>query len=299
MAYFALILIVLLFIVLFLYVQLRKDVKEVARQLRYTRQEESSFQFFTSSSDKNMKMIIEEVNFMREENQQSKSSYLDHERQTQNMIANISHDIRTPLTSIQGYMEMMEQADAFHERQRYHHIVTNRLHDLETMLDEFFVYTKLMSTREELPLEPKALYPIVCKSLLNYIDLLKAHEIEPMVICADEGITAQVHEESLQRICMNLIINTIRYGTSPYRIEVKKEDHHAILIFQNRCSQDTLIDTEHMFDRFYKGDKARTQKGSGLGLAIVAETLQRLHGSVEALYEDNELSIRIQLPLIE
>ncbi|MGX8833158.1 sensor histidine kinase [Amedibacillus sp. YH-ame6] len=297
MAYLVIILTVLLFISLFLYLQLRKEVKEVAKQLRYTRDEKSSFHFFTTSSDRYMKEIVEEVNIIREENQKNKCGFLDSERKSEEMIANISHDIRTPLTSIQGYVEMMQTSNDATERERYYQIVTNRLHDLETMLDEFFVYTKLINMHEDLIMEEKAIYPILCKSLLNYIDLLKANELEPEVICEDESICTLVHEESLQRICMNLIINTIRYGKAPYRIELKRKENEIELVFNNTCGRGEEIDTQHMFDRFYKGNQARTQKGSGLGLAIVSELTQRMNGSCEASYKEDVLSITIHLPI--
>ncbi|MDD3049101.1 MAG: HAMP domain-containing sensor histidine kinase [Bacilli bacterium] len=299
MAYVIIVLVMLLFILFFLYIQLRSDVKEIEKQLRYRREEQSSFQFFTTSSDKIMKAIVTEVNIMREENQHNRCNYLDSKRQMQNMIANISHDIRTPLTSIQGYVEMMQSSNQWDERIRYYKVITNRLHDLEIMLDEFFVYTKLMSTNEELVLESKAIYPIVCKSLLSYIDLLKTYDLEPSVICEDENICAAIHEDSLHRICMNLIINTIRYGKKPYHILLKREGEHIAIIFENECRKGIEIDTKYIFDRFCKGNQVKTQNSSGLGLAIVAELTQRMHGSAEAELKENILSIKISLPRID
>lgn len=293
MAYLVFILTVLLFIALFLYIQLRKEIKEVARQLQYTRKEKSSFHFFTTSSNKYMKTSVEEINILREENQRITCAYMDNERKTQEMIANISHDIRTPLTSIQGYVEMIQNSDIAMEGERYYHIVMNRLNDLESMLDEFFLYAKIMNSSELYTLEEKEIYPLICKTILYYMELLKKHNLLPEVICEDESLSIKLHEESFIRICTNLIVNTVRYGKNPFRIEIKNVDEHLCISFENKCDVATNIDVEHMFDRFFKGNQARNQKGSGLGLAIVKELCERMNACVDAQYYNQILKITI------
>ena len=286
---------VLCMVVLFLYVQLRKEIQSVRHQLLYTRKEESSFTLFSTSSNKDMKDIIEEVNGIKDEMLLEKRSHLKNEKDIRDMIANISHDIRTPLTSIQGYLEMMQTSKDLIERERYYGIVVHRLNDLEAMLDEFFLYTKLMNTSEEHSLEIKEVYPLICGSLLSYMELLKEHDLIPEVVCEDETIALALHEESFQRICMNLIMNTVRYGEAPFRISIRQDTEAVMIIFENKVKAGMSVDTEHMFDRFYKGNDARTQKGSGLGLAIVKELVLRMHGEVSSTCANGMLRIVIKV----
>ena len=283
-------------ILLFLYIQLKKDIKSLHDQLHYTKEERSDFMLFSSSSNKEIKEVIKDINGIRQEMQDAKSLHIRNEKDVRDMIANISHDIRTPLTSIQGYVEMIQQSEDVIERERFYRVVMNRLQDLESMLDEFFLYTKLMNTSELYTLEKKEIYPLLCQTLLNYMDVLNEHNLTPEVCCDDEGITACIHEESFQRICMNLIINTVRYGMNPFHIIIKKVDHQICIEFKNACITNEQMDVEHMFDRFYKGNQARSQKGCGLGLAIVKELCERMNAVVSAQYSDQTLCIQVLLP---
>lgn len=288
---------ILLVIFFFLYIQLRRDVTSLNQQLKYTKEEESSFTLFESSSNKEMRHIIKTINIIKGEIDDIQKKYMHNEKDIQEMITNISHDIRTPLTSIQGYVEMIQQSDNPSEKERYYNIVMNRLHDLESMLDEFFLYTKLKSSREPCIVEEKEIYPIVCQTLLNYMEVLKEHDLNPIVICDEEGLLANIHEDYVKRICVNLIINTMRYGSNPFRIEIKKIEKNIQVIFENKCLKNVEIDIDHLFDRFYKGDQARNQKGSGLGLAIVKELSERMNGSVCAHCEGHILRITLTVPM--
>lgn len=286
---------VLCAIVLFLYLQLRIEIRSVRDQLIYTKKEGSSFTLFSTSSNKVMKDIIENINGIKDEMLLEKRNHLKNEKDIRDMIANISHDIRTPLTSIQGYLEMMRTSNDSVEKDRYYSIVEHRLKDLEAILDEFFLYTKLMNTSEEYTLETKEVYPLICGSLLRYMELLKEHDLIPEVVCVDETVELALHEESFQRICMNLIINTVHYGEAPFRISIRQEKETVMILFENKVKTGMSVDTEHMFDRFYKGSDARTQKGSGLGLAIVKELVLRMHGEVSSTCSHGMLNIMIKV----
>ena len=211
------------------------------------------------------------------------------------MITNISHDIRTPLTSIQGYLEMLHHSDDPIEKERYHHIITNRLNDLEGLLDEFFLYTKLRNSNDLLIIEEKEVYPIVCSVLLNYMDDLKAHNLEPIMNCDCEEITANIHEDSFKRLCMNLTMNAIRYGEAPLAISFMRCKEGVDLCFENGVHNINELQVASLFDRFYKGDMARNQTGSGLGLAIVKELAEHMGGYVYACTNDNKLQIHVIL----
>lgn len=283
-------------IFLLLYVQLKREVQTFYKQLRYMREENSQFKLYSTSSNHCMQGVIYEVNLLKDRKQEEKNNYLKSEKDIRDMIANISHDIRTPLTSIQGYVEMMLHCDGMEEKERYHQIVSTRLQDLETMLDEFFLYTKLMNSSNDTILEEKELYPLLCSTLLNYVDLLKEHQLEPMIICDDEALCAYIHEDSFKRLCMNLVMNVVRYGKAPFTIQIKrhKDKDMVDLCFSNQLIHHDVA-VEHLFDRFYKADRTRNQKGSGLGLAIVKELVQRMQGDVYAEIENGCLQVHVIL----
>lgn len=285
---------ILCIIFFFLYIRLRCELRSLHQQLQHHNQEGSKFRLFLTTSNDRMNKILNELNLFINNLEQERHMCVKNEKDVRDMITNISHDIRTPLTSIQGYIEMLQQSEDISEKERYYQIVMKRLNDLESMLDEFFLYTKLMNTSDRFILESKEVYPILCQSVLSYMDLLQSHQLNPLIICDDETIKANIHEESLKRICTNLLMNTIRYGENPFSICIKQSDDEVILIFTNQM-KDTSIEVSQIFDRFYKGNEARTQKGSGLGLAIVKELCEHMQGSVTAEKIDQKLSICIRL----
>lgn len=282
-----------IFIILYLYT--RRILKSLYEELHYTVQEKSNFTLFTSAMNNHYeKKIIQEMNQIQEQMQHALQGYQKNENEIKKMITNISHDIRTPLTSIQGYLEMMEMSQDPIEIKRYYTIIKNRLDDVTTMLNEFFIYTKIQCSDATLPRKESVVYPLLCTYLLNYMDLLKEHQLAPEVICEDESIKAMLDEESFRRICTNLIVNTARYGTKPFRIYVRQKDDMVYIQFENKV-ESTSLDVERMFDRFYKGNDVRTQKGSGLGLAIVKELCERMQGGIHAELIEDILRITLTL----
>ena len=175
-------------ILLFLYITLKKECKSLYDQLDYTLKEGSTFTLFTNSSDPMMRNIMKKINEVKNEMLKEQHLHTKQEKEVQDMITNISHDIRTPLTSIQGYLEMMQYSEDIEDRQRYYEIIKHRLDDLEAMLDEFFLYTKLQNSDEIFTLEKQSIYPLVCMVLLNYRDLLMQKDLEPEIICEDEDV---------------------------------------------------------------------------------------------------------------
>lgn len=278
---------------LYLYLHSRYELTLLVKQLRYHREEQSTFDSFSISGNRQMKEICKEMDMLRDNIQKDMKEHLQHERNTEEMITNISHDIRTPLTSIQGYLEMLEHSEDPIEKDRYHKIITNRLKDLEGLLDEFFLYTKLRNSNDQLVVEKLELYPILCSVLLNYMDELQTHHLEPNIDCSCESITAFIHEESFKRLCTNLIMNAIRYGNAPLHISLCMCEDGVDLCFENGVEDVESLQVSSLFDRFYKGDTSRNQKGSGLGLAIVKELVEHMGGYVYACTEDTNLQIHV------
>lgn len=288
-------LLVLIMLFLYLYLHNRYELTLLLKQIRYHREEQSTFDAFSISGNRQIKEICKEMDMLRDSLQKDMKQHLQHERNTEEMITNISHDIRTPLTSIQGYLEMLHQSNDPKEKERYHQIITNRLHELEGLLDEFFLYTKLRNSNDQMVVEEMEVYPIVCSVLLNYMEELQAHQLEPIIQCTCESLTANIHEESCRRLCINLTMNAIRYGKPPLHISLCTHEDGIDLCFENDVDDVETLQVTSLFDRFYKGDTSRNQKGSGLGLAIVKELAEHMGGYVYARTNHNKLQIHVIL----
>ena len=278
MTVYCVIITIVALILLVLLIRLCLAVMSCEKQIRYIRREQTSMKLSRSFAFRPMDRIIDHFD----------------QQQTKEMLAGISHDIRTPLTSISGYIEMLEHADAG-EQQRYLHIITARLRDMEELLDTFFVYARLQASEEEIECRRQPIYPLLCESVLSYYAQLQEKGIAPQMICADEQVQGVVEEASLHRIFQNLIVNVIRYGADPFTIQLYPQDDRLLCIFSNACIES--FDVHAIFQRFYKGDAARNTKGSGLGMAIVKELCEQMDIEVQAEKREEQLTITLRIPM--
>lgn len=185
------------------------------------------------------------------------------DQEMKEMISCISHDIRTPLTSISGYIEMLSHAEE-QDIPRYLQIISSRLNDMEEMLDSFFEYTRLQADQEALTLQRMPLYPLLCETLLSYYAQLHEQGLDPVLRCSAEDAAIMMDPDAMKRIFQNLIINTLRYGSAPFTIVIRQEKDRVHCTFSNHADP-AQIDVSRIFQRFYQGDRARQRGGSGLG----------------------------------
>lgn len=286
-----------LLLLLFIYMHLRKDIRSCKEQIRYIQKEDTTMKIARSTSSKDLKEIVSLFEKQREYTQKILKEYHQKDQRMKEMISNISHDIRTPLTSISGYIEMLQNANEG-EKKTYLHIITERLKDMEGMLDSFFTYTKLQAYETDMELKPQPIYPILCEVVLSYYEQLHEKGLDPVIKCEQEDGKGWIHMESLQRIFQNLIMNAYRYGKAPFRITLTQEKEQLHCMFSNRVDG-RLEEPERIFERFYQVDKTRTQQGNGLGLAIVKELCDHMHIEIEAsMTEENILKILMKIPMV-
>lgn len=281
-------------IVLVLFVRLCLAVIACEKEIRYIKKEQTSMKLSHSFAFRPLERIIDHVEQMRKESREMRRDQQRSQQQAKAMIAGISHDIRTPLTSISGYIEMLEHADVQRQKE-YLRIITARLQDMEELLDTFFLYTRLQMNEEKLPCREQPIYPLLCESVLSYYAQLQEKGIDPHMECADEQAQGLVEETSMRRIFQNLIVNVIRYGKEPFTIQLYPQGARLFCVFTNACSDE--VDVAAIFQRFYKGDAARGSKGSGLGMAIVKELCERMNIEVQAEKQKDQLRITLCIPM--
>lgn len=272
------------------------DIKGLRKQLAYIEEEESSIFLTTSSHNRQVNELNKQLNIFIKKQQREKGKYVQLDKEFKQAITNVSHDIRTPLTSINGYLQMIELSVEEQERKKYFQIVHSRLAYLKQLLDELFFYTKITNMDYDLELEQVALYPMVCNALLEFYDEFEKAQILPEVSFAQQDIKLIGNLDAWKRIIHNLLMNTIRHGKHSLSILETVEDNHVQLRFENEISTFDEFDVTAMFDRFYKGDRSRKDQSTGLGLAIVKELVQQMGGSISAQVDKKILSIIITVP---
>lgn len=263
----------------------RRQVRGLSEQLKDL--EPGSNQRLTCSvRDRNILSLCRLVNTYIDSQQKLVLQAREAEEELKYTIASVSHDIRTPLTGASGYMQMAEKTEDPDKRKEYCRIVRGRLKDLEQLLDQLFLYTKLTSQEISLQMEPVSLFPLVCEVLTGFYGKFQEQNREPSLDFQEEAIQIQGDSSQLKRVLGNLVSNSLSYGLGPLFIVQKGNT----LTFSNKVKDPESIDPDQMFVRFYRGDPSRNASKSshaGLGLSIARELTQAMGGKIEArLHED-------------
>ncbi|MDM5300769.1 HAMP domain-containing sensor histidine kinase [Bacillus subtilis] len=217
------------------------------------------------------------------------------DRKFRELIVNISHDLRTPLTAIKGYQQLVKNGELSYEQQKKLEIAVKHTDELENLIQYFFEYTYLTNSEPEIDLERTNLNNLVAESLVAFIPILEENnlavqfkETSPIFVLADKKM--------VKRIIQNLIRNCIQHSEGDIEVRLLLLKDRVMISFKNPIKDAYKVDEEQLFDRFYTGDRARN-KSTGLGLAIVKLLAEQMCGNTEAIVESESLDIRVSLPL--
>lgn len=221
------------------------------------------------------------------------------------LITNVSHDLRTPLTSIMGYLQLVkDQADATNgPKSRYVDIAHAKAVQLKKLIEALFEYTKLSNHVVELHLAPVSLNALLGQFIEEWRPIAEEQDVMIRTRIPAEPVAVRIDADQMVRVLENLMSNAITYSIKPDTLEVvvtKEPNGTAIITLSNRAEGLTPEQVMHLFDRFYQADAARSSpvRGAGLGLAI-AKSIVELHGgAMWAELQDERLHLRIRLSLI-
>ena len=221
------------------------------------------------------------------------------QRSKDELITNVSHDLRSPLTSIIGYVELLKETGP-EDRQRfaeYIEVVERRLTGLNGLINELFEYTKLNSADRLPDMEKRDVLELLRHILYEYKILMEAEGLTLSWQLGAESHAAHINTQQMVRVFQNLLENARRYADHSAPVTVTAQDAGRLHIcITNRLTDACGIEPDRIFERFYCGDRARsTPQSSGLGLAIVKRIMELHGGEVNASLQGQELSIHLFL----
>ena len=288
-----LIIIILILVVYILLVQgqLRNINRQLDRRLnRNTRQPVS-----LDMINKELNALTVNINkcLKAEENFRLKDIRAD--KKFKELVANISHDLRTPLTAIKGYQQLMENDELTDTQKKRLEIIQKHTEELGSLIEHFFEYSYLINAEPTMNPERINLTNLVTECIVAAIPNLEEKNLT-IDMKETAAIFAILDKEMVRRIVQNLIRNCIQHAKSMVEVSLTTQGKEAVLSFRNSVQETSEIDVTRLFDRFYTGDKARS-RSTGLGLAIVKLLASQMNGSAGAVLEDGILSICVKLPI--
>ncbi len=287
------ILVIILFTHLFC---LKRDLKKLNKDLTHYKKIDTNNLLHTSSMDKDLKQMICQIN---DELQKIKTKEILIKQQSwrlKKMMTNISHDLKTPLTSAIGYIEMIQSSTIDHEKkQKYISIIEERLHKLSSLIQSFFEFSSILSKDETPVIENQEIIPILEQCIISYYEDFDQEKRKIILKDHLQNKKIQTNKMMLIRIFDNIIGNSLKHGINDLIITLTEDDQTLSIAFQNEMT-DTLLDVNQIFDEFYTTDISRTSGNTGLGLAIVKEFVTLLGGTVDAKIQKETLIITLHFP---
>lgn len=283
-------LVVIIFALLLKIFYMRKAIREIKRGFSEKLYTDTNTPIMLSSHDKLVSSLANDINVELKELQKQKHRYIQGNKELKNAITNISHDLRTPLTTICGYLSLLDKEEKSEHIARQLSIIKNRTFALKQLVEELFRYTTIISDTENSVYTETVINNVLEDCISSYYAIFKEKGITPNINLCEQKIVRSVDKTALLRIFNNVIDNAIKYSEGDLTISLFE---NGKIVFSNHTSDLNEIQIGKLFDRFYTVNTAR--KSTGLGLSIAKALIEKMDGNISADYSNNVLSIIIKL----
>ncbi|WP_300685742.1 sensor histidine kinase [Acutalibacter sp. 1XD8-36] len=263
---------------------MRRAAGEIARGFHEKLRGDTNTLIDISSRDKAMRELASGINAELRRLRRERLRYQQGDLELKAAVTNISHDLRTPLTAICGYLELLQGEELTEKAEEYTGIIKGRTELLRTLTEELFRYCVVLSDPGGLSAEPVDLGAALETSLASFYAVFTEKGITPEIVMPEERVMRRLDKAALSRVFSNLLSNAAKYSDGDLRVELTVEGR---LSFANTCRALSGVEVEKLFDRFYTVEAAR--KSTGLGLSIARALAERMGGELIAEYIDGSL----------
>lgn len=270
---------------------LRKSAREIEEGLSEKLACETNTLIGISSNDRCMRRLANSINTQLRMLRAQRHRFQQGDYELKHAITNISHDLRTPLTAICGYLDLLEQEEQSKAAARYTEIIRDRTEILKQLTEELFRYSVLIAAENEPAMEPVAINTVLEESIATFYPLLSGHGITPNIRMPEDTLIRTLDPSALSRIFCNLLDNAVKYSDGD--LDIMLSDAGEIT-FSNTASGLSSVQAGRLFDRFYTVEAAHSS--TGLGLAIARTLVEKMGGTISAKYEESRLAIVIVFP---
>jgi signal transduction histidine kinase len=271
--------------------------RQMRMQLKKVNAQESQSYVKVSRYNRSHDHIAKEINQLIERVNQLSVRFERIMNENKQMVSSISHDFRTPLTSMLGYIQMLRKEAYTANEEKYLSIIEERTRTLSQLVEEFYTLSTLESNEYKLTLQKINPYLLIQEQLASYYEELeKAYETVDVTI-PEEALFIQTSPNDLKRIVGNLLKNAFQHGQSSFKVSAQKNGGEVLFIFENEVANPENLDVDRLFDRMYRGDKSRSNNSTGLGLSIAQKLAERLRMQLDASLEENVLRFTLHIPV--
>ena len=279
-----------LFLLLYLLI-LQHSIREAAEELDEKLRTDTNTLISISTGDRSVRTLAAQINKQLRALRRERLRLQNGNDELTAAVTNVSHDLRTPLTAICGYLDLLEQEPQSEKAKRYLSVIRERTDAMRSLTEELFQYSVLNATADTLKSEDVCLNDILEQSLAGFYGALSVRGIAPDIQLPSEKIIRQLDAGALRRIFDNILSNAVKYADSDLTVRLLPG---GSAVFSNTAHSLSRVQAERLFDRFYTVEAARSS--TGLGLSIAKLLTEEMGGTITAGYKNSTLSICVDFP---
>lgn len=286
---------ILIIIILFLIIKvclLRKSADEISRAFSDRVETDTNTAIDISSRDPHIQHLAKDINIELKKLRDDRHRYQQGDAELKSAVTNISHDLRTPLTAICGYLELLEKEELSDSAARYLRIIRGRTEIMRQLTEELFRYSVFTSVSNGTTNEPVILNNVLEESISALYTALRQNKITPSIHMPDAKVHRMLNHNALSRIFGNIISNAVKYSDGDLKITLEE---NGTVTFANHAEKLDEIQVGRLFDRFYTVETA-SAGSTGLGLSIARALTEQMGGTISAVYEDGVIKVQVNFP---
>lgn len=268
---------------------LRRDAENMIQEFHDRMTTDTNTLITISTRDRYMRKLAAEINVQLRLLRKERQRYQQGDLELKEAVTNIAHDLRTPLTAMNGYFDLLEREEKSETVQRYISQIQNRKEALKHLTEELFRYSVVASS-PSLKLETLDIVQILEESLLSFYGTMQERGIRPEIKLPEKPVYRDVDAGAMNRIFSNIISNAIKYSDGDLCVLMRED---GCITFTNTAQNMDAVAVGRLFDRFYTVEANRNS--SGLGLSIAKTLVERMQGSISAHYAANKLHITLNI----
>ncbi len=269
---------------------LRRAIREVADELDEKLQTDTNTLIAISTGDRAVRALAARINTQLRALRRERLRLQNGDAQLKAAVTNVSHDLRTPLTAICGYLDLLEQEPHSENSRRYLAVIRERTETMRTLTEELLQYSVVTSAPDALNRKPVSVNDILEQSLAGFYGVFSGRGIAPVIQMPEQPVIRTLDAAALRRVFGNILSNAAKYSDGDLTVSLTPE---GTVTFTNHAHGLGRVQAERLFDRFFTVESANGS--TGLGLSIARQLTEKMGGQISAEYEGESLCVRVTL----
>ena len=267
---------------------IKKSIKETEKSLEYILRTDTNN--LITVSDKTVKNLASFLNRELKDLRKAQLQYENGNQELKRNITNISHDLRTPLTAIRGYADLLQEENLPQKGEEYLKIINKKVGELTELTGQLFDFSKTIDTDMNLVKENSCINELLEEALVGYYPIFKEKNIVPEISICEQKIFRTINKASITRVFENIFSNVVKYSNGNFKVELKSDGK---IIFSNNATTLDATSVQKIFNRYFSVENAK--ESTGIGLSIAKQLVELNGGSISAEYVKKELIIEVML----